>query len=852
MDYDFSQYSAESEEMQDKILVQVMKENQFLEDATKKYENSFNNMIQNGLFANTSEGTILQKLAIESVSNQFKEYFDTSLKGKAGTYKKFLKDNFGGREEILAFVVLEFLLNAVSMRTPKLTSLSISLTSKILDLLSIEQFKKNEPKFYSYLEYEYKSRGLSYINSRKSKLADTTGNKIPKELTFKTIIGVNLINAVISSGCNIFEIRKINEFRNTTKVLVITEDAFKIIGKAKERNTLFSVTYKPMIAPPVDWTSLYDNGGYYTPNNLTFIRNQRSLRYLENNFPDIDLSRIYDVINHIQKTKWRINHYILDVVEQIIDDSMVDPSTPKGNPSFYGKIPYMDSLNVYDLIPKEQYGEVGEDGRHKNRDDYKRWFKDKETQLKKLEAIRSKRIMFLLALNIAQEYRDVDEMYFTYNTDFRGRLYPIQQILNPQSTGAVKSFLEFSEGQHLDSNGFYWLKIHIANTYGLDKASYNDRIKWVDEHSEELIECAVDPFYNLKFWNQADEPLMFLASAKAYADASNGFKVYLPINLDATCSGLQLYAGLLKDENGAKVVNVIDKGTGGTSDKPADVYTDVAVQVEKYLEEGKHPTQFTFTTRDGVNKTESTITEANDLQGNVTRKLTKRNVMTVPYSVTKRGMYDQVRELLDEMEDNEEVFWKGDKWIVARLLVELNKKAIDSVIKGASTGQDFVKSIIHDYYEEETEKPLVWTTPYYHFPVVQWKTKTSKERIKTVLGSLAVRKPTNKINKQQQYNGIAPNLIHSLDATLMYLTVEKLRQKGVNSFMLIHDSFGVPANDVDFLNDAVRESFVELFKEKPLHLWVEQIYPDRLGECDKVMIDTLNLDDVYDSTYIFS
>lgn len=853
MDYNLDEYDNESEEMQDLILEQVFLENKFLEDATQKYEHSFSRMINAGLFSNTSEGSILQKLAIESVTAQIKEYINNkNIKGLAGTYKTFLRDNFKGREEVLAFVALEFLLNSVSMKQTKVTAVTIALAGKVLDLLSIEDFKKNEPKFFSYLEYEYKSRGIGYINSRKKKIAGMTGNKVPKETSFKANIGAILIKAVLTSGCNLFQTRLVYDGIIKTKVIMITEDAFHIIGKAKHKNTLFSITYKPLVAPPLPWTDVYDNGGYYTSNSITFIRNRRSLQYIEDNVNTGVLNRMFSVINHIQNTKWQINNFVLDVVEQIIDKSMVDPTTPEGNPKFYGNIPYMDTLNVYDMIPKERYGAIDENGKHLNKDDYKRWFKDKEIQLKKLEAIRSNRIMFLLALNIAQEYKEREELYFTYNTDFRGRLYPIQQILTPQSTGAVKAFLQFGKGEVLSDTGMYWLKIHTANCYGLDKTSYDDRVQWVDDNYKELIRVAEDPMARVEYWNDADEPLMFLASCKAIYDASKGDKVYLPINLDATCSGLQLYAGLLKDKQGAEAVNVIDRDAGGTVNKPADVYTDVAVQVEGYLEKGEYPKQFTFTTKDDVTKTESTITEANDLQGNVTRKLTKRNVMTVPYSVTKRGMYDQVRELLDEMEDNEQTFWRGDKWIVARLLVELNKRAINHVVEGASIGQDFVKGVIHDFYANEAEKPLVWMTPFFNFPVVQWKVKLKVDRVRTVLGSLQVRKPTTKINKQQQYNGIAPNLIHSLDATLMYLTVEKLREQGVDGFMLIHDSFGVPANAVGLLNDAVRESFVELFSANPLEQWLKQIDKDKLDQLDDIMINTLDLEDVYDSTYIFS
>jgi len=847
-------YLNESEEMQDLILEQMFMEETFLEEATSKYNNNINNMLQAGLFANTTEGSILQKMAIEAVSEQIKEYFTAATRGNGAVYRNFLKDNFEGREDILAFTVVEYMLNSVSSKTPKITNLTSNITSKVLDLLSVEQFKANEPKFYAYLEYEYKSRGIGYINSRKSKLAKMTGNDLTDgtETVFKTMIGARLIDCVISSGCNLFEIRIQYKGKKTEKVLVLTEDAQQIIGRVKDRNVLFSVTYKPLIAPPMAWTSLWGNGGYYTSNNQTFIRNQKACRYIESNIEPKKMNRIYDVINHIQNTRWKINTYILDVINTIIDRSMVDPTTPKSNPRFYGNLPYMDTLNVYDMIPKSDYGELDSDGKHKTKEDYKNWYRAKEIQLKKLEANRSKRIMFTLAHNIATEYSERECMYFTYNTDFRGRLYPIQQILNPQSTGAVKSFLTFADAKPLSKDGLYWLKVHTANNWGMDKKSYDERVAWVDNNLKDIYDYAHNPMDTVEYWNEADEPLMFLAACKALLDSSEGKPVDLPISLDATCSGLQLYSGLLMDKEGAEAVNVIDRTNEGSSVSPADVYTDVAERVEYYLQKGQVPDKLSFTTRDGEYKTVTTRKEVRDLRGNVTRKLTKRNVMTVPYSVTKRGMFDQVRDLLNEMEDDDQVFWKGDKWVVAKLLVELNSKSINDIVEGASVGQNFIKSVIHDYYADGSDAPLVWETPHFNFPVVQWKTKSKERRVRSVFGRLTVQVPTGKINKQQQGNGIAPNLVHSLDATLMYLTVEKCRAKGVNNYMLIHDSFGVPANDVNKLNNAVRESFVELFEGKPLNSWVSQISPSHTKEAENIMINTLDIGDVLDSTYIFS
>jgi DNA-directed RNA polymerase len=826
-------------------------EEKALLDAQNKYDNVHMRMRSVGMFGTTTEGVLLKKLAIDNVIEAIEAYMAKKVRGHNAKTHQFFTENFSGRADVLGVTILESILSWVGANRNGLTAMTIHVANDIINLLSVEEFKKNEPKFYSYLEYEYKKRGIGYVTSRKLKLAQKTGNAYDMEARFKASIGSIMLNCVISSGANILKIYKVNSGRNVERHITLTDEAVEILYNVRNRGILNNILYKPLVVCPEDWTHIYDTGGYKKQNPLVFIKHNRSRKALDMiEKMDVDLTRFYNVVNGIQKTKWKINTEIMDVMNAIIDGNMTNPEYPESNPVLYGNIPYMESIDVYQRVPKASFGELDEKGTHVKLEDYKAWFTAKEIQLKKLEALKSKRIMFILALDIAKEYSQYDEFYFSYSVDFRGRLYPIQQIFNPQSTGAIKALLQFADAEQLTDDGRKWLAIHIANTYGHDKLSYEDRETWTLLQRENLIKYANNPLSYLKEWNEADDPLMFLAGCMALRDDFEGKPVSLPISLDGTCSGLQIYSGLLKDKEGAEAVNVVNND----SNKPADVYTDVAVGVQRYLETGDYQSKFTFTTTDGETRSCNTFIEAEDLKGNVTRSLTKRNVMTVPYSVTKRGMYDQVRELLDEMEDNEKSFWKGDKWVVAKLLVELNSRAIAEVVSGATVGQDFIKSVVYDFYHggKPHDKPLVWHTPFFNFPVIQWRTKLTQKRVKTVLGNLSLRYPTNKINKQQQNNGVAPNFIHSLDSTLMYLTMEKLMEQGISDFMLIHDSFGVSANAVEQLNSAIRHSYVELFEAEPLRDWVAQVYPERLGEVDDVMIDTLDLKEVLESKYIFS
>lgn len=83
---------------------------------------------------------------------------------------------------------------------------------------------------------------------------------------------------------------------------------------------------------------------------------------------------------------------------------------------------------------------------------------------------------------------------------------------------------------------------------------------------------------------KADDPWQCLATCmelRAALESSDphAYMSSLPVHQDGTCNGLQHYAALGGDANGAAQVNL------SVTDRPSDVYTYVANMVEKVLEE---------------------------------------------------------------------------------------------------------------------------------------------------------------------------------------------------------------------------------------------------------------------------
>lgn len=86
-----------------------------------------------------------------------------------------------------------------------------------------------------------------------------------------------------------------------------------------------------------------------------------------------------------------------------------------------------------------------------------------------------------------------DTIYLPHNLDFRGRAYPIPPHLNHIGDDLSRGLLMFADAKPLGERGLRWLKIHLANLYGFDKANFDERVEYVDQRLEDIFESATNP-----------------------------------------------------------------------------------------------------------------------------------------------------------------------------------------------------------------------------------------------------------------------------------------------------------------------------------------------------------------------
>jgi len=108
-----------------------------------------------------------------------------------------------------------------------------------------------------------------------------------------------------------------------------------------------------------------------------------------------------------------------------------------------------------------------------------------------------------------------------------------------------------------------------------------------------------------------------------------------------------------------------------------------------------------------------------------------------------------------------------------------------------------------------------------------------------------------KMHNFRQVNGIAPNFVHSLDACHLMKTVISAKDNyDIESFAVVHDSFGTHACDIEHLGMVLRETFVDMYQEDVLKKFMKD-----QGDLDLPSLPEygkLNVEEVKDAEFFFS
>lgn len=783
-----------------------------------RYDQTLQRRVEHKDLAAMPPGKRALMKAIEPVAEAIEKWVEETKKAprRYADVVRFL-DSY--QPEEIAYIALRRIINGLSEKV-KLSTLAISIAGLLMDAEGCHKLKAHDAKQFLTVQdwvksyTEGKARAVVRAALRRAEIAEEKWSHDER-----LRIGLKIIEIIEQATGYIETVTIVEGHHNTQTYVTSTPKMDDWMAKGHAQCKLLSPMYLPMVAPPRPWIGPMD-GGYYTFQlSLVRTRNKAFREELEG----FAMPRVYEAVNTLQGTAWRINKAVVRVLKQVQEMGGGIAGIPKmeGDPAPQKPLDIAENTEARKAYSKACSAHM----------------RGKMKQKSKVKALAQK-------LWVAEEYQDYEALYFPHSLDWRGRAYPIPSYVNPQSDDSGKALLEFAEGKRLGDNGAYWLAVHIANCYGFDKASFDDRVQWVLDHEAQIMDSALAGLDGERFWCDADSPFCFLAGCLEWAGyrmTGEDYVSHLPIQMDGSCNGLQNFSAMLLDPVGGKATNLVP------SEKPSDIYGEVAKVAAEIV------------AVDAANG----VKEALALMGQVTRKLTKRNCMTYVYGVTAWGMRDQLAaEMQDLLGKGQIDLGECDVWNSAAYLSKINVQAIGRVVVAAKEAMDWLQAVAKVVAQDGL--PVNWTTPI-GFPVQQnYREILGKSVHVTYMGKkqkLTVAREGDKLNGRRQALGISPNFVHGCDAAHMMRTINKASEMGVTHFSFIHDSFGCHAGDMDTLGQALRLAFVEQYSGDVLGDFHAQLVSqlEASGSSDLIAQippvpkrGTLDLEAVLKSDYFFA
>ncbi len=386
--------------------------------------------------------------------------------------------------------------------------------------------------------------------------------------------------------------------------------------------------------------------------------------------------------------------------------------------------------------------------------------------------------MFKRAMASAETLVDED-LRFPYFFDSRGRVYTDTTCgFTPQGADHEKALLLPTYAEPLSPEGYQAL-IDTANSYSEQDWTQKDMWNHVLETKK---------YENV--WKTADKPYCYMACAELVVryllDPLSNIPAFVP--LDGRCSGLQHWSAVIRS-------NAITRHLGMHEEEAdLDIYEKVALDWKGTL--------------------------APEWAYLATRKATKIPVMTWGYNATMMTSMDHMGKLFgakSKWDDGIKAYVTDgeglERGVTSRFGAELYRQLQDTLgpLQGAVSWVSDCATSISKYGNVE----IRWPTPD-GFTCLQRKVKGERLQLECKLsnGSVLYLKiqdfSVDTPNTAKHRSAIAPNVIHSLDATHLRMVARRLKELGLPK-IFIHDSFATHCNYRDILYEIIVDTFIELY-----------------------------------------
>lgn len=655
---------------------------------------------------------------------------------------------------------------------PTAQTLANAIATTVIQVVGYQQAKTGN--------YEDWKRQSKFIKSWTPKRCIAFTKKMSKitklSLKKRQDFGHHMLRIAEQSG--VIELRTVRTKsgnRVRSKVYVTFPDS--VLRELHSRHHLLEtacILYRPMVCPPVPHTK-EESGGYLNH----WIRKPIVKRFSKNVPASEPSDLVLRGLNALMNTEWRVNEEVLDVMKVMFTNNHQVANLPLYDfESFMYNEPYPKDK---DKVAKAKWCQAKEAA-------WSTWYKGQQA-----------RARMLVRLSLADKMKGYGMFYMPWSLDSRGRGYTTCELMSSQGSDLDRALIQWAEPIRRTEEGDRWLKINIANLFDEDKCTEQEKVEWFDATENMLRKISTDPLGTIPDWEddapKKNKSFQRLAAIMDYFGDPDWTRT--PVNLDASCNGSQHWAAIMGDESVARLTNVLP------GPRPQDLYQYVADACTQYSK---------FTQSEWCNRFLSHWEEG------FPRAVTKRSVMCDAYGISFYGIQRYMK-----LEGHVTWLPKDDQGAGCVELARIIQAGIGNVLIEPNKGKEWLRDVSN--IASDLGKYLEYTVPS-GFKVIHYYKKQGTRRS---LATLFDRKElvfytyTDDVDPKAAEQGIAPNYIHSLDASHMFCTIDRMLDSGIHQLCMIHDSYGCPAPYVSIMRALIQETFYEMHKPNQLQRFKEDV-----------------------------
>jgi len=714
-----------------------------IQEGKRRYNAKVRRLSEKSKESTTLHGKYLYKKLGRYLNDAVEAFLKDATKGRAGYYHKEFLCLKELKTPVITHLSLTHLLDTLS-KPQKRTQVAYKIGQKLLDEIAFCRLKTKHKSWWKTLHSKvlrrssYKFRRALAIRAANQDFKDAWKIDIP--VSHAVPLGITLIELIrTSTGLIKYEKRKLA--RNKTAYYVSpTEDTLIWVTEFHRRVSRLSPYFAPVNTVPPKWVSV-NSGGYDLPSELnwSFVKRNTSQNYTNKN-----LQLAFSAANSLQEVGHQISERSLKVTCRLHQSDLLSELYVPSN--WLAPEVTTSSRACQALI-------------HSRR----------RKVIPKVLAIQN-------ILTVAKQLKET--FYFPVQADFRGRLYYVPKMFNPQGPDMAKGLIEFSTSKSVRGHE-HWFLIGGANRFGI-KGTFQDRQDWVIKNEKLIRSVAADPIANRSFWWDCESPIEFMQWCFEFNEWSRdriSFKTRLPVKLDHTASGLQIISLLRNDKELQRLTNL----TG--ADIPVDIYQELLDSIRAKIINTREPELITW------------------LSLNLDRKLIKSLTVMYMYGGTPHGMQKTVVEWYVQKSDD--IFGR-EIYIQIGKLLNLYHEALDELSESPRLFMNDCRQLV------KKDEVLSWESPS-GFPVINEYAGQKISRIRTTVNgervSFHLNKPTGQLSYRQARSAVAANKVHSYDAAILHHVLNNFKEP-INA---LHDCYGVLPSDVEYLQQNLKEALTKIF-----------------------------------------